>query len=201
MFTYTLEEVKSFLGSKSNAPASLRKGLERKGFKVSVKKGNFILETELKQETTLEDVLGFKPSRPNTTYYVVKVLMEGEFRGTYRELAETIKTKYDVEFSEDSVGRAYRELVKEGLALSSTEAKQFDMKELRVNGSKITEEDKVAFFNSVNKARETLEKLSLPDEDIKRLAWKSAVNENGQLYSVPFKLLNFTPEHEAYFKS
>lgn len=199
-FIYTKEQVKEFLASKSNDAASLRRSLVRKGFDVSVKKGQFILTQELPQTLNLELILGFKPSRPTATLYIIKVLIENEFQGSYQELAETIKIKYGVELSGDVIGHAYRELVKHELALGSKQAVGIGARELRISGQALTDEDRTDFFQNIDELKEEFEDAGLTSEQANKAAWTAVKNKRGQVYSVPFKLLTFPPASVKWFR-
>lgn len=204
MYTYTKEEVKTFLESKSNDNSALIRSLDRKGFEVKTngRRGanlRFELNKELKVEG-IEAILGFKPVRPRYTILLLKILIEGEFVGTYEELASEVKHLFDETVDGNNIGKTYRELVEHGFAISSTEAKEQGMRELRKDGFKLTEEDKVEFFARLEEVKEILMSMGIDADTASQTAFKKATEEFGRIYSVPFKLLNFPVEHIEWIK-
>lgn len=77
---------------------------------------------------------------------------------------------------------------------------QYGFKELRKDGTKLTEEDKQKFFETVETIKQTLLAVGLPYDEANGKAFSLAVEQLGRINSVPFKLLNFTPAHIEWFK-
>ena len=136
MYHYTKEQVQDFLGSRSEDNKTLRRGLLRRGFEVSIKKGVFTLNKELL--CPIQQELGFRPVRPNTTRLLIQVLADlgGTTTMNWTELNDYIKEHYDKSPGATNLSTAYRELVEHGSAADITSVELFD----RTTGELATEE-------------------------------------------------------------
>lgn len=135
-YHYTKEQVQEFLGSKSEDNKTLRRGLLRRGFEVSIKKGVFTLNKELL--CPIQQEFGFKPVRPNTTRLLIQVLADlgGTTTMNWTELNDYIREHYGKSPGASHLSTAYRELVEHGSAADITSVELFD----RTTGELATEE-------------------------------------------------------------